>query len=128
MTSRQNAIAELLSLKKEEIYRGKGPVDLLIGIDHARMHTGETRQALHLVARKFPLGWVVSGGTSQDAPETSRTFHVKYTSPVDLTDFWTTEAIGVTIAPCLCPTNKLCQIERKGAKTVQSSCQKTGSQ
>ena len=29
-----NDIAELLGLKKDEIYRGKGPVDLLIGIDH----------------------------------------------------------------------------------------------
>ncbi|XP_068711858.1 uncharacterized protein [Montipora foliosa] len=73
-------IAELLNLKKEDLYRGKGPVDLLIGIDHARMHTGETRQAKHLVARKSPLGWVVFGGTSQDAPEASRTLHVKYTS------------------------------------------------
>ena len=62
-------IAERLNLKKEDLYRGKGQVDLLIGIDHARMHTGETRQAGHLVARKSPLGWVVFGGTSKDAPE-----------------------------------------------------------
>ncbi|XP_015747436.1 PREDICTED: uncharacterized protein LOC107327200 [Acropora digitifera] len=62
-------IAERLNLKKEDLYRGKGQVDLLIGIDHARMHTCETRQAGHLVARKSPLGWVVFGGTSKDAPE-----------------------------------------------------------
>ncbi|XP_068690776.1 uncharacterized protein [Montipora foliosa] len=105
-------IAERLNLKKD-LYRGKGPVDLLIGIDHARMHTGETRHAGHLVARKSPLGWVVFGGTSQDPPEASRTLHVKYTSSVDLTDFWTTEAMGVAITPCLCPANKLSQIERE---------------
>ena len=121
-------IAERLNLKKEDLYRGKGPVDLLIGIDHARMHTGETRQAGHLVARKSPLGWVVFGGTSQDAPEASRTLHVKYTSPVDLTDFWTTEAMGVAITPCLCPANKLSQIEREEAKIIESSCQKNGNQ
>ncbi|XP_068675312.1 uncharacterized protein [Montipora foliosa] len=121
-------IAERLNLKKEDLYRGKGPVDLQIGIDHARMHTGETRQAGHLVARKSPLGWVVFGGTSQDAPEGSRTLHVKYTSPVDLTDFWTTEAMGVAITPCLCPANKLSQIEREEAKIIERSCQKNRNQ
>ena len=43
-------------LTKEKIYRGSGLVDLLIGIDHAQMHTGETRQPEHLVARNSPLG------------------------------------------------------------------------
>ena len=58
------------------------------------------------------------------------TLHVKYTSSVYLriSDFWVTEAIGVAITPCLCLTNKLSQIEREEAKTVQSSCQKIGSQ
>ena len=92
------------------------------------MHTGETRQAGHLVARKSPLGWVFFGGTSQDAPEASRTLHVKYTSPVDLTDFWTTEAMGVAITPCLCQANKLSPIEREEAKIIESSCQKNGNQ
>ena len=45
-------IAKVQRLKNENVYRGKGPVDLLIGVDHARMHTGETRQAGHLVARQ----------------------------------------------------------------------------
>ena len=110
-------------------YMGGGErADNTTGIDHARMHTGETRQAGHLVARKCPLGWVVFGGTSQDAPEVSRTLHVKYTSPVDLTDFWTTEAMVVAITLCLCPANKLSQIEREEAKKIESSCQKNGSQ
>lgn len=83
-------IAESLGLKKEDIYRGRGPVDLLIGIDHARMQTGETRQAGHLAARKSPLGWVIFGGTPRDVHEASPILHVKYTTPVDLSDFWTT--------------------------------------
>ena len=49
-------IAKLLEIENERIRRGKGPIDLLIGIDHAHMHTGETRQAGELVARQTPLG------------------------------------------------------------------------
>ena len=106
-------IIEGLCLKKENIYRGKGPIDLLIGIYHARMHTGETRQARHVVARKSPLGWVIFGAAPQDAREANRIFHVKYTMPVvDLSDFWTTEAMGVAVTPCLCASDKRSQIER----------------
>ena len=39
-------------------YRGIGNIDLLIGIDHPKMHTGETRQFKHLLARQSPIGWV----------------------------------------------------------------------
>jgi len=39
-------IIEGLGLKKENIYSGKGPIDLLIGIDHARMHTNVKRGKL----------------------------------------------------------------------------------
>ncbi|CAB3978503.1 Hypothetical predicted protein [Paramuricea clavata] len=35
-------ITEHLGLTNEKIRRGKGPVDLLIGIDHAHLHTGQT--------------------------------------------------------------------------------------
>jgi hypothetical protein len=50
-------ITEQFGLTNEKIRRGKGPVDLLIGIDHAHLHTGQTKQVDHLVARKSPLGW-----------------------------------------------------------------------
>ena len=121
-------IAECLGRKKGDIYRGKGPVDLLIGINHAHMHTGETRQAGNLVARKVPLGWVVFGGTSQDTHGTSRILQVKSTTSIDLSDFWTKEAMGVDVTPCLCTTDKLSQIEREEAKAIESSCQKAGNQ
>lgn len=32
-------VTELARLTGEKIHRGTGPVDLLIGIDHARLHT-----------------------------------------------------------------------------------------
>ena len=50
-------LAKQLGIENEKIRRGKGPVDLLIGIDHAQLHTGETKQSGQLVARKTPLGW-----------------------------------------------------------------------
>ncbi len=54
-------ITKHLGLVNEKIRRGKGPVDLLIGIDYAHLHTGETKQVDHVVARKSPLGWVLFG-------------------------------------------------------------------
>lgn len=83
-------ITELLGLKNEKLRRGEGQVDLLIGIDHVHMHTGESKQAGQLVARSIPLGWVVFGGSSGEMLETSRILHVKFEMPVDLTDFWKT--------------------------------------
>jgi len=87
-------IVEVLSLRKEYVYRGKGPVDLLIGIGDARMHIGKPRRAEHLVARHSPLVWVIFGATPGDTRETNSIFYVKYTMPEDLSDFWTTEAMG----------------------------------
>jgi len=92
------------------------------------MHTGETRQAGHLVARHSPLGWVIFGATQGDARETNSILYVKYTTPVDLADFWTMETMGVAVTPCLCTTDKLSQIEREEAKVIESSYQKAGNQ
>ena len=55
-TVRMSEITDLLGLKNEKLRRGKGEVDLLIGIDHAHMHTGESKQAGQFVARNTPLG------------------------------------------------------------------------
>ena len=55
--------------------------------------------------------------------------YVKYTMPEDLSDFWTTEAMGVTVTPCLCTADTLIsQIEREEAKIIESLCKKVGSQ
>ena len=35
-------VAGIFGLGEEEIRRGNGPVDLLVGIDHPKLHTGET--------------------------------------------------------------------------------------
>ena len=120
--------AKMSLLTKEKIYRGSGPVDLLIGIDHAQMHTGETRQSEHLVVRNSPLGWVVFGATTSKNQETSRIFLVSYTVPVDLSEFWSTESMGVAVKPCVCSADKLTQSEREETRMIQNSCKKVGNQ
>ena len=81
-------ITELLGLSSEKIRRGKGPIDILIGIDHNNMHTGQTRQAGEFVGRQTPPGWVVFGGSSGYVEPANRILFVKHTTPVDLSDFW----------------------------------------
>ena len=58
-------IAKLLGLENERI-----------GINHAQMHTGQTRQSGQLVARKTPLGWVVFGVPSGKTQVNGRVCHV----------------------------------------------------
>ena len=71
------------------------------------MHTGETRQAGTLVARHSPLGWVIFRAAPGDTRETNSILYVKYKMLEDLSDFWTTEAMGVAITQCLCASDKL---------------------
>ena len=106
---------EQLSLPGEIRRRKKGPIDLLIGIDHAQLHTGPTKQKDHVVARKSPLGWVLFGNKSgaATARESTRVLHVKYTAPIDLSEFWKTESVGVLVKPCVCEADKLTQVERE---------------
>ena len=123
-------IIEKLGLTKDQVVRrGKGHVDLLIGIDHAHMHTGQTKQADHLVARRSPLGWVIFGSTTGELSNTITTvLHVKYTAPVDLSDFWKTETMGVEVKPCTCDADKLSQLEREEKRVIEESTQKIGNQ
>ena len=121
-------LADLLCVPKEKIHRGKGQIDILIGIDHAHIHTGQTKQVGQIVARKTPLGWVVFGGSTETFPSSSRILFVKHSTPVDLTDFWTTETMGVNVKPCVCDTDKLSQVEREEAEVISSSCKKVGAQ
>ena len=121
-------LPEVLGLPNTRFRRGKGHVDLLIGIDHAHMHAGETRQVDHLLARKSPLGWVVFGGKPEQISDVTSILHVKYASPIDLTDLWTTETMGVAVKPCVCNADKLTQTEREEAKLIEESCFKVENQ
>ena len=56
-------VAGIFGLREEEIRLKIGPIDLLVGIEHPKLHTGETREAINLIARQPPLGWVKFGAT-----------------------------------------------------------------
>jgi hypothetical protein len=93
------------------------------------MHTGQTKQADHLVARRSPLGWVIFGSTTGKLSNTITTvLHVKYTAPVDLSNFWKTETMGVEVKPCTCDADKLSQLEREEKRVIEESIQKIGNQ
>ncbi|KAK3718414.1 hypothetical protein QZH41_000523 [Actinostola sp. cb2023] len=121
-------VTQILGLENERIRRGKGPVDLLIGIDHAQLHTGQTKQVGQLMARNTPFGWVVFGSRTEDTTGASHICHVRHTAPVDLIDFWKTETMGVETKPCVCEADKLTQAEREETEIIEKSCQKVGRQ
>ena len=121
-------VVKLLGLGEKNIKRGDGPVDMLIGIDHPRLHTGETKQAANLVARHSPLGWVVFGAKPRGHAHVLHVLNVKLSAPIDMTDFWSTESMGVAIKPCNCEADKLSSFERKEAKIIEKFSQKIGTQ
>jgi hypothetical protein len=53
---------------------------------------------------------------------------VKTTSPVDLSEFWTTEAMGVQVEPCVCEANKSSQEDREEKLMIKQSARKVGEQ
>lgn len=91
-------------------------------------HLNATKQSGHLVTRNSPLGWVVLGAMSGRIQQASSVLLVSYSSPVDLCNFWTTEAMGVAVKPCICSADKLTQLEREETRIIQSLCKKMGNQ
>ena len=106
--------------------RGHGPIDLLIGVNHPHIHDGETKHTQNIIARHSPLGWLIFGTTGQQSSMGSCVFTVSV--PVDLSDFWTTESMGVSVKPCICDTDKLSPVERHEAKVISDSCEKLNNQ
>ena len=125
-----NDIGNKLNIAKERLHRGNGSIDMLIGIDHASLHAGQTIEVGNLVARESPLGWVVFGTTSEERGRINRVMHVKLAMPVDMTDFWSTESMGVSIKPCHCEeeTETLSPSERKEYEMIDKSCDKVDNQ
>ena len=103
----------------DTLNRGDGSIDLLIGVDHAKLHLGDgkTRQKGHLVARQTQLGWVVFGG--KPGQSGTKVMNVQVVgNPIDLQDFWTTESMGVA-----CPAREIAE-----QKEITDNCQKIGQQ
>ena len=116
-------MAKGIGIPEVKIYRECGPIDMLIGIDHAYMHNGDSKKVGNVVARHSPLGWIVFGAIP-GLQQTSRIFHVQYTRPVDLTDFWTSEAMGVNKSNIEMP--KLSKIEQEETKLIEQGCKLIG--
>ena len=119
-------VSKRLGLSKAKLHRGVVPVDILVGIDHPLLHTGETKEIQNLVARSSPLGWVIFGIFLGSESQVNIVYHVQFSSQVDTTDFWKTESMGVDVRPCVCEADKLSQIKREEAKIIEDSCEKVG--
>ena len=120
--------AKQLGLEERKLSRGSGSIDILIGIDHANMHTGETREAGNLVARHSPIGWGVFGAAPGNRTQVNKVLNVRLSSPVDMTEFWTTEAMSVAAKTCKCNLNKMSPIEQREKTIIEESCEKGGKQ
>lgn len=53
---RLHDLARKFRLKKDDLQRDSGPIDILVGMNYARMHGGEVREAGDYCARKSLLG------------------------------------------------------------------------
>ena len=120
-------IAAKLKIDMQDIHRGSGSIDLLIGIDHSRLHGGETRETDQFTARKSPIGWVLFGSRGLDASTQGTVLHVQMTSPVKLTDFWNTESMGVQ-TNCNCTPTCMSKIGQEEYDIISKSCEKVGNQ
>ena len=122
-----NQIASIFGIPTDKLKRRAGPIDLLIGINYPRFHVGQAKVRNSLVARNSPLGWVVFGCNAEEViPEVKQVLHVRLTTPIDLTDFWKTESMGVSVSPCTCEAAKMSVAERAELKLIEESCQLQG--
>ena len=89
--------------------------------------SAKTKVNATLVARRSPLGWVIFGSNAEDVmPEIKQVSLVSLVPPVDLTDFWRTESMGVSVSPCTCEASKLSAQEREEMKIIEESAKLQG--
>lgn len=118
-----DVMASKFSVPASELKRKSGPIDILVGINYPNLHVGETKVKDGLVLRKGPLGWVVFGvKEASSADEPKQVMHVRVANPVDITEFWSTESMGVAIQPCTCQAIELSSDERKELNLIEQSC------
>ncbi len=69
---------------------------MLFEIDRAYMHTGESEKVDHILARHLLLdGIIFRALPGLQLTSCEYEFHIQHTKPIDLFDFWTSEAMGV---------------------------------
>ena len=79
----------------------------------------------------LPFFWtylVVFGSPLGETSGKYKVFNIKFAMLVDLTDFWTTELMGVEVKSCSCEPDELSQIQREENMIIEKSCQKVGNQ
>ncbi|XP_063959833.1 uncharacterized protein LOC129259266 [Lytechinus pictus] len=116
-------LGRIFNLRKDEIHREGGPIDILIGIDHSKMHVGYTKRQGNLVARCSPLGWVIFGSTTEGYPE-GAVLHVTVNSPLDLRQSLTTEGMKVCNDPQRCQPSKMTEQQDEEFRVISPSCEK----
>ncbi|XP_071948817.1 uncharacterized protein [Antedon mediterranea] len=119
-------LEQLFEMKEGTLKRQAGPIDILIGVNYAHLHTGKILEGDGIVAQKCPLGWTVYGGGGNSTLN-NRIMHVKISKPVDLTDFWSTEAMGVDVGSCSCKKSLIVN-EGMETKLLEDSCIKVENQ
>ena len=122
------AIYEKLKVPGNDLKRRAGPIDILIGINYPNFHVGETKVKDGFVARKGPLGWVIFGVDDSTTENPQQVLHVRLAGPVDITEFWKTESMGVSIQPCTCKADEMSNEEKKELKVIEQSCELKGNQ
>ncbi|XP_033110688.1 uncharacterized protein LOC117111808 [Anneissia japonica] len=119
-------IEAAFGLQKASLRRRGGKVDMLIGNNHPKLHTGEMLESDNMVVQKSPFGWTVMGGKVTNDNHNNSVMHVKIHEAVDLTEFWTTESMGVNLKTCECKPRDI--DEELEGKLIQESCMKVGEQ
>ena len=54
--------------------------------------------------------------------EVKQVLRVRFAPPVDLSEFWITESMGVSVSPCTCEAAKMSAQERTEMKIIEKSC------
>ena len=121
-----NQVSEMFNLPKNDLRRQAGPIDILIGVNYPTFHMGKTRVNNGLAVRESPLGWVIFGVKSHNShPAVKQVLHVRFAPSVDISEFWKTESMGVSVSPCTCEAAKMSPQERIEMKMIEdSSCLK----
>ena len=70
--------------------------------------------------------WLIYRATDRQCNQT--VLHVRFQEQVDLSDFWMTESMGVTVKPCTCEADKLSPSERDEKQAIEESAQRVGNQ
>lgn len=71
------------------------------------------------------MGWVVFGAIPGNQNQVNRVFNLQQSSPVDMTDFWTTEAMEVSAKPCYCNVEKLSPVKQQEKRVIEDSFRKS---